>query len=150
VVGGAAYSRGEDGAWKPMAADGAVFVAGHAFHAIALDPDRFISGLGAPAPADFHGRSALAREGRDPIGSPAFVYADRSGRPLGLRYAHPAKPGVDIDVIFEDWTVRDGRPVFARALILDGDDVYHYRFTTVAFDTLTDLDFPTADEVAAD
>lgn len=69
-------------------------------------------------------------------------YEKKSWRPLGFSIQnHLGRGARQVDMLFENWQVSEGRRVFTEARFLQGQDVYHYQFTEISFGELPDNAF---------
>ncbi len=133
-----------DGAWmldgdETAAADStmAAVILTHQFHLMALRLDDVFEIQSVTGRETFQGHDCWRVEMRfDNLSAAAFIDAN-DHRLRGVRMDRPGgAPGDPIEWTYTDWTTLQGNRLPAGVRILDNQDIYTYRFTRIAFDTL--------------
>ena len=119
----------------PAAGEARALVRGHELHALALFPETRLADPVLLGTAPFRGEDALAVRWRT-TGDRTLLtfYSPSDTLPLGMRaeWTRPVVEGV-----FHQWSRVESGPfeglrVFRAATVLQGDDVYRYRYDRVA------------------
>lgn len=123
------------------------FLRGHELHMLALAPQTRMGTPQGVHTETFALREAYAVTYYDMFGAPLlwFVAGD-NGQPLGIRQInHTGQGAREIDVYFQEWQDVGDLHLFTEATFHQGDDRYHYQYTTLDLDAVADSIFlPTA------
>lgn len=134
-AGGAWMADGDDSA----AADAvmAAVIVTHQFHLMALRLDDVFGIQSIAGRETFQGHDCWRIEMRlDNLSAAAFIDA-ADHRLRGIRMDRPGdETGDPIEWTYTDWTTLQGNRLPTGVRILDNQDVYTYRFTRIAFDSL--------------
>lgn len=129
------------GKTAPATPETAAFVAGHAFHWNLLKAQKVFHDLQVDKPARFADQRAIPLRMRSREGWPVTLYLRAKDKlALGMSIV-PAGRDHPIDLYYQDWIDVGGARVFSRLTIVDGADIYLYRFVSIGFDDLSQGDF---------
>lgn len=114
------------------------FLIDHELHAIAFYPEnRFGQWVNQKDTVYYQDEAKMLTFSDIKGGKVKIFYQSGSLLPLGFSVENHLEEGAaPIDVLFDNWQKRGGVRVFIEARFLQEEDVYHYRFTEIAFGTL--------------
>ncbi len=114
------------------------FLIDHELHAIAFYPENRFGKLIDQKDTVYYQSEAKVLTFSDiKEGKVKVFYQSGTWLPLGFSVEnHLEKGAAPIDVLFDNWQERGDVRVFTEARFLQGEDVYHYRFTEITFGKL--------------
>ena len=105
------------------------FIKGHEFHWLSLRPQDRLKDPKFKGYTDFDGNTAFQINFRDPLDRTVMFYYDfESYRPLGFDYPSHRENEM-IRSHFSDWSEIDGRMMFRKVIIDEGENKWEYSFT---------------------
>ncbi len=107
------------------------FIKGHEFHWLSFRPQDRLKDPRFKGYIDFDGRTAFQINFKDPLARTVIFYYDfESYRPLGFDYPSHREDEM-IRSHFSDWSEVDGRLMFRKVIIDEGDNKWEYDFTEI-------------------
>lgn len=119
------------------------FLINHELHAIAFYPETRYGQWVSEKDTVYYNQEARMLTFTDIKGAAVKTfYQAESWFPLGFSIEnHLGRGAKQVDVLFDNWDETEGVRVFTEARFLQGEDVYRYKFTEIAFDKLPEAAF---------